>query len=319
VKFARSLTIVTLATLASLAAPPRSDAGEGGLLLQSAGGDPAPGKHSSVAKESAATFEPLVRWRAAVLAGDKSALAALYSTAPAAVTKTSQAQSQDPGAEPEYWSALKARGLSGFEANILEIERPQANVVQLVLRFALTFHTSSGDVPYVNGASQAWVKQGNEWRIAVTQRNEITPKTARRLPEPSKPNPNLYPDPKEAQPDIGSALAAASKDHKRVILVFGGNWCYDCHVLDATFRSKAIAPLVNANYHVVHINIGDYDQNLDLADKYEVALKKGVPCVAVLDPDGKLVFSQKQGEFESTTRIGPEDVTKFLEQWKPKR
>jgi len=147
----------------------------------------------------------------------------------------------------------------------------------------------------------------------------VAPKTARRLPEPTTPNTNLYPDPKEAGLEISSALDAATKDHKRVILVFGGNWCYDCHVLDATFHSKAIAPLVNANYHVVHINIGDYDQNLDLADKYEVALKKGVPCLAVLDPDGKLVFSQTQGEFESTTRIGPEDVTKFLDQWKPKR
>jgi hypothetical protein len=27
--------------------------------------------------------------------------------------------------------------------------------------------------------------------------------------------------------------------------------------------------------------------------------------------------SQKKGEFESTTRIGPEDVVQFLKQWKP--
>ena len=29
------------------------------------------------------------------------------------------------------------------------------------------------------------------------------------------------------------------------------------------------------------------------------------------------VASQKQGEFESTTRIGPEDVVAFLNRWKP--
>jgi len=49
----------------------------------------------------------------------------------------------------------------------------------------------------------------------------------------------------------------------------------------------------------------DYDRNLDLAKKYEIPLEKGVPSLAVLDPDGKLVVSQKKGEFESTTRIAP--------------
>jgi hypothetical protein len=100
-------------------------------------------------------------------------------------------------------------------------------------------------------------------------------------------------------------------------LVFGGNWCYDCHVLDTTFRSKSFAPLVNANYHVIHINVGNYDANLDLAKKYEIPLNKGVPSLAILDPDGKLVVSQKKGEFESTVRIGPEDVVDFLKKWKP--
>lgn len=316
-KLGRSQMIITWGILALLAAASRSDAGA--AFPQAAGGNPAPAKHSAAAKESAAAFEPLAHWRSAVLAGDKAALAALYSTAPAAVTKTSQGESQDPNAEVEYWAALKPRGLSSFTIKTLEIKHPQAATVVLVLRYALTFHTSTGDVPYVDGASQLWVQQGNDWRIAVTQRGEMAPPTARRLPEPAVPNTRLYPDPKEAGPEISSALAAATRDHKRVILVFGGNWCYDCHVLDATFHSKAIAPLVNANYHVVHINIGDYDQNLDLAEKYEVALKKGVPCLAVLDPNGKLVFSQQQGEFESTTRIGPEDVTKFLDQWKPER
>jgi thioredoxin 1 len=316
-KLGRSLMIVSVGILASLPAALRSDAGA--AARQAAGETPAPATHSSTGKESAAAFEPLARWRAAVLAGDKTALAALYSTVPPAATKTSQGQSQDPNAEVEYWAALKPRGLSGFTVRTLEIQRPQLTQVVLVLRYTLTFQTATGDVHYVNGASQLWVQQGSDWRIAVTQRGEMSPETARRLPEPATPNTNLYPDPKEAGAEISSALAEATKDHKRVILVFGGNWCYDCHVLDATFHSKAIAPLVNANYHVIHINIGDYNQNLDLADKYEVPLKKGVPCLAVLDPDGKLLFSQKQGEFESTTRIGPDDVTKFLEQWKPKR
>jgi hypothetical protein len=90
-------------------------------------------------------------------------------------------------------------------------------------------------------------------------------------------------------------------------------------VLDATFHSKTIAPLVNENFHVVHVNVGDYDKNLDLAKKYEIPLEKGVPSLAILDASGKLLVSQKKGEFESTVRLGPEDVVQFLKQWKPTR
>jgi hypothetical protein len=36
-----------------------------------------------------------------------------------------------------------------------------------------------------------------------------------------------------------------------------------------------------------------------------------------LDSDGKLVTSQKNGEFESSVKIGLADITAFLERWKP--
>ncbi len=127
----------------------------------------------------------------------------------------------------------------------------------------------------------------------------------------------IYPENVDAKAEIAEALASAAKTHRRVILVFGGNWCYDCHALDAAFRSAEIAPIVNKNFVVVHVNIGEYDKNLDLAEKYDVPLKKGVPASAVLGSDGTLLYSQKQGEFESAKRISKEDVVAFLEKWKP--
>jgi thioredoxin 1 len=104
-----------------------------------------------------------------------------------------------------------------------------------------------------------------------------------------------------------------------VILVFGGNWCYDGHVLDAAFHSPEIAPTLNKNFVVVHVNIGEFDKNLNIADKYEVPLRKGVPASAVLDSNGKLLFSQKRGEFEAARSMAPEDVLVFLNKWKPQK
>jgi hypothetical protein len=262
-------------------------------------------------------FEPLDRWKAAVLSGDRSALAALYTTNPPARAKTPQGETQDPSEEPGFWSRLKQDGLERLDVKVLEAKTIQPGVMALVLRFEAGIRTGAGEKPGVISGAQIWVQRLGDWKIVSTQRSDFVEKPIMRLPEPAKPNTQLYPDPAAAPSDISSALSAAAKDHKRVLLVFGGNWCYDCHVLDATFHSKAIAPLVNANYHVIHINVGDYDKNLDLARKYEIPLDKGVPSLAILDPDGKLVVSQKKGEFESTVRLGPEDVAGFLKKWKP--
>jgi hypothetical protein len=50
-----------------------------------------------------------------------------------------------------------------------------------------------------------------------------------------------------------------------------------------------------------------------------VPLEKGVPALAVLDAEGQVITSQKQGEFESAVKIGPADVAEFLQRWKPVR
>jgi len=271
----------------------------------------------AVETSTSSTFQPLDRWKAAVVSGDRPALAAFYTMSPASRAKTPQGETQDPGEEPAFWSSLRSAGLNRFDLKVLEVKNLQPGVMAFVLRFEVGLQTNAGKTSGVISGTQVWMHQDGGWRILFTQRSDLAASALRRLPEPVKPNTQLYPPPEEAPAEIAAALRASTKDHKRVILVFGGNWCYDCHVLDATFRSKQFAPLVNENYHVVHVNVGDYDKNLDLAKKYDIPLEKGVPSLAVLDPDGKLIVSQKKGEFESTTRIGPEDVVEFLKRWKP--
>jgi ketosteroid isomerase-like protein len=259
----------------------------------------------------------LDNWKVAVLAGDKAALMNFYSMNPVARAKTPQGETLDPAEEPTFWASLKSAGLDRLDLKVLEAKTVQPGVMALVVRMEVSFKTGDGEKTAIVSGSQVWMQKLGDWKIVSTQRSDLGEKKARRLPEPAKPNTQLYPPPEEAQAEISTALTAAAKQHKRVILVFGGNWCYDCHVLDTTFRSKEFAPLVNANYVVIHINVGNYDANLDLADKYQIPLKKGVPSLAILDPDGTLVVSQKQGEFESTVRIGPEDVLEFLKKWAP--
>jgi thiol:disulfide interchange protein len=127
----------------------------------------------------------------------------------------------------------------------------------------------------------------------------------------------IYNESADARAEVKEALEKATAEHKRVIVVFGANWCYDCHVLDKAFHSSDLAPVLAANYEVVHVDIGRGEKNQDLMTKYEVPMKRGIPGLAVLDADGKLVYSQKNGEFENARALTPEDFLAFLNRWKP--
>jgi len=127
----------------------------------------------------------------------------------------------------------------------------------------------------------------------------------------------IYPDVSQARTDIAAALKTAAASHKRVLLDFGGDWCPDCKVLDIYFHDAANSPLVEANFVVVHINIGHKDANLDIAKKYQIPIDKGVPALAVLSDHGKLLFAQQTGQFEDMRHMESSSLTDFLVKWKP--
>ncbi len=129
----------------------------------------------------------------------------------------------------------------------------------------------------------------------------------------------IYPEPPQASTDLAAALKTAAAQHKRILLDFGGNWCGDCQVLDIYFHDPSNLPILNSNFVLVHVNIGHMDENLDIARRFGVPLDKGVPALAVLNEHGKLLYSQKQGEFESMRRMESSSVTSFLVQWRPQR
>ena len=248
-------------------------------------------------------------WRKAVLAGDAQALAPLY-VAHARILGPGQ-KASDLSAEISYWSAWKTRGLKTLAAEIEGSDDPQPGFHVLSIQLTLMALESGAPKKYYIRMAQGYAEQAGQWKIVAEQREDAT-----RLKGPVEKK-DLYPANVDAPREIEEALREAAKSHRRVMLVFGGNWCYDCHVLDAAFHTPEIAPTLNRNFIVVHVDIGEYDKNLELAKKYDVPLERGVPAAAILDSDGKLVVSQKNQEFEKARSMTPEDILAFLNKWKP--
>ena len=136
------------------------------------------------------------------------------------------------------------------------------------------------------------------------------------LEPPKVTNPNLYHADANAPREIHAAILAAQKQHKRVLLVFGANWCIDCHVLEHAFHQPRIEPLLNEYFVVVHVDVGQYDRNLSLATKYHANLKKGVPLISVLSPNGALLHSSS--DLEKAHLLTEQDVVDFLNTWRAK-
>jgi thioredoxin 1 len=251
-------------------------------------------------------FAPLDQWKTAVLAGDAAGLTALYSTSPAMQVTVDKEQS-DADAETKFWISLKARAIT---LELIQRQSPQAGVEVVAFQAEVQSGGSKGQTLYITEA-MGWKQQADQWQLFAVKRTGPT-----HLKQPVQTNKNIYPSDVDAHAEIKEAEEKAAKEHKRVLLVFGANWCYDCHVLDLAFQRPDFVPVV-ARYEVVHVDIGDDGKkNADVAKQFEVPLAKGVPALAVVESTGKLLVSQKNGEFENARAMTPEALLEFLNKWK---
>ena len=128
----------------------------------------------------------------------------------------------------------------------------------------------------------------------------------------------IYDEKADAQRDISAAIANARKAKKNIVLIFGANWCPDCHALDAQMHNAELAALLAQNFEIVKVDIGRHDKNLDLAEQYKVPLKHGIPTLAVLDSGGHLLYAMDQGQFADARHMSYESIKAFFEQWRPR-
>jgi thioredoxin 1 len=269
------------------------------------------GWQCAVAQNSAADsptgFPPLDRWRSAILAGDATSLKALYSVDPAAQIDANGTKSSGD-ADINFWLGLKARDMK------LEIVRLTQGSGKGGVIFKAEVQTGAPNGQSMSvTTAQGWQKQGEQWRIVGIERTD-----APHLKQPSDMKKNIYPDDADAHAEIREAEQKAAAGHKRLLLVFGANWCYDCHVLDLAFQRPDLAPVLAAGYELVHVDLGpDEKKNADLVKQFDVPLNKGIPVLAVAESDGTLVISQKNGEFEDARSLAPQALLEFLNKWKP--
>ena len=124
--------------------------------------------------------------------------------------------------------------------------------------------------------------------------------------------PKPYDESADANLALQSAFASARTTQKPLLVIFGANWCPDCRALDQAMQNEPLASLVSDHFIPVKIDVGNFNRNMDISDRYGNITKRGIPAIAVLSPEGEVRFATRAGELAKAKRMGPGGIYDFL-------
>lgn len=115
--------------------------------------------------------------------------------------------------------------------------------------------------------------------------------------EAEQPRKLYYPVDADAQKVFEKALATATTDNAKAVIVFGADWCHDSRALAQVLTSAAFNREFGSRFEVTFINVGrpqtGEGRNLDLVKRLGVKNLKSTPALLVLRGDGKLLNGKK--------------------------
>ncbi len=127
-----------------------------------------------------------------------------------------------------------------------------------------------------------------------------------------------YNEQADAKAEVQRVVAEAKASNKPALLIFGANWCEDCRALDKALKSEKNAVLMAQSFHVVKVDVGRFDRNLDIANAYgdgrNSVIKKGIPAAVVLSPKGEVIYATRAGELADAREMSESGVYDFFKQ-----
>ena len=124
---------------------------------------------------------------------------------------------------------------------------------------------------------------------------------------------------------VTKATNQAQRDKKNVLVIFHASWCGWCHKFEEFMALKQFAPVFDANYVTVRVDVMEQPDKANLMNpggnellkKLTDGVQTGIPYFAVLDPSGKkIIDSIRPVEGKKGANIGhpaaPEEIAWFM-------
>ncbi|MDB5088680.1 MAG: Thioredoxin-like [Mucilaginibacter sp.] len=112
---------------------------------------------------------------------------------------------------------------------------------------------------------------------------------------------------------LNNAYAQATKENKKVILIFHASWCGWCKKMDASLNDPICKKMFDDNYVIAHLDVMEQPAKANLENPGSMDVmkkfggeKSGLPFWLVLDPKGNVLANSLMPKDGATTAT-PED------------
>ncbi len=121
---------------------------------------------------------------------------------------------------------------------------------------------------------------------------------------------------RNSETELKQTLVLAQSKQKNVLLVFGSAWCAWCDRLRFLFNQNTTIKRSLENFIILHVDIGSFNKNQSLVNRYRIDLKtNGIPYFVLLDGNGSVLARQSTTELEEKGEYSVEALDRLLNGW----
>jgi thiol-disulfide isomerase/thioredoxin len=100
---------------------------------------------------------------------------------------------------------------------------------------------------------------------------------------------------------------------KQPIIIFGGNWCPDCRILEGTLQLPTIKKYMIEHYEILHVDVGRYDKNMNLISYFKIPKEEGVPRVLVFDNKKNILNMESTKEWTTARDRKQQEIFNYFQ------
>ena len=130
------------------------------------------------------------------------------------------------------------------------------------------------------------------------------------------PLPLPYDEKADANRDVAKARAQAKAHRKLRLIDLGGNWCADCRILASVMEQPEMRPFMKQHYELVTVDVGRFDKNMAIAERYGFKKLEGVPALLIVDPSSnRLINGKSIFALADARSMTPQALADWLAKW----
>jgi thiol-disulfide isomerase/thioredoxin len=129
-----------------------------------------------------------------------------------------------------------------------------------------------------------------------------------KMPLPLPYNGEIY-----SESDIERFLDSSINKLKQSIIIFGGNWCPDCRILEGTLQLPTIKKYMIEHYEILHVDVGRYDKNMNLISYFKIPKEEGVPRVLVFDNKKNILNMESTKEWTTARDRKQQEIFNYFQ------